>query len=65
MVIKSLDTRRGMRGLATQGRNKTLMMMIMMMITDYNLHPRAHGFTLPEKDNYNFIPRILFERIYC
>ena len=33
--------------------------------TNYNLRPRAHGFTLPEKDNCNFIPRTLFERIYC
>src|SRR6218665_978976 len=33
--------------------------------TNYNLRPRAHGFTLPEKDTCNFIPRMLFERIYC
>src|SRR6218665_316708 len=33
--------------------------------TNYNLRPRAHGFTLPEKDTCNFIPWMLFERIYC
>src|SRR6218665_299115 len=33
--------------------------------TNYNFRPRAHGFTLPEKDTCNFIPRMLFERIYC
>jgi len=32
--------------------------------TNYNLRPRANGVTLPEKDNCNFIPRMLFERIY-
>src|SRR6218665_271992 len=31
--------------------------------TNYNLRPRAHGFTLPEKDTCNFIPWMLFERI--
>src|SRR6218665_255608 len=30
--------------------------------TNYNLRPRVHGFTLPEKDTCNFMP---FERIYC
>src|SRR6218665_2240029 len=33
--------------------------------TNYNLRPRAHGFTLPEKDTCNFIPRMLFEKSYC
>src|SRR6218665_1474615 len=33
--------------------------------TNYNLRRRPHGFTLSEKDNCNFIPRMLFERIYC
>jgi len=33
--------------------------------TNYNLCPRAHCFTLPDKDNCNFIRRMLFEMIYC
>src|SRR6218665_2577979 len=33
--------------------------------TNYNLCPRAHGLTLPEKDNCNFFPQMLFESIYC
>src|SRR6218665_1489667 len=33
--------------------------------TNYNLRLRAHGFTLPEKDTCNFIPWMLFVRIYC
>ena len=28
--------------------------------SNYNLRPRAHEFTLPLKENRNFIPRLLF-----
>jgi hypothetical protein len=28
----------------------------------YDLRPRPHQFTLPEKDDTNFIPRVLFRR---
>ena len=28
----------------------------------FNLKPRPHNFKLPEKDNINFISRILFKR---
>ena len=30
----------------------------------YNLRPRAHGFTLPHKDDRNFIPRLLYRNMY-
>src|SRR6218665_521787 len=33
--------------------------------TNYYPRPMVHGFTLPEKDSCNFIPQMLFERIYC
>src|SRR6218665_3920419 len=33
--------------------------------TSYNLRPRAHCFVLPTKDTRNFIPRMLYEKIYC
>src|SRR6218665_691817 len=33
--------------------------------TSYNLWPRAHCFVLPTKDTRNFIPRMLYEKIYC
>ena len=33
--------------------------------TSYNLRPRAHCFDLPTKDTRNFIPRMLYEKIYC
>src|SRR6218665_2003309 len=33
--------------------------------TSYNLGPRAHCFVLPPKDTRNFIPRMLYEKIYC
>src|SRR6218665_659676 len=32
--------------------------------TAYNLRPRAHSFELPEKDDRNFISRLLFSNIY-
>ena len=33
--------------------------------TNFNLRLMAHGFTLREEDNCNYIPRMPFERIYC
>jgi len=42
-----------------------VMKIIIVKTTNYNLRPRADGFTLPEKDTCNFIPWMLFERIYC
>src|SRR6218665_1957772 len=33
--------------------------------TNYNLRPRAHCFVLLTKDTHNFIPRMLYEKIYC
>src|SRR6218665_3079267 len=32
--------------------------------TKYNLHPRAHEFKLPPKDDRNFVPRLLFKDMY-
>ena len=30
----------------------------------HELRPRAHEFSLPEKDNCNFIPRVLFKNTF-
>src|SRR6218665_2993894 len=32
--------------------------------TNYNLRPRAHEFKLPLKDDWNFVPRLLFKDMY-
>src|SRR6218665_1400912 len=32
--------------------------------TNYRLRPRAHQFNLPQKDDKNFLPRLLFTNIY-
>ena len=42
--------------------NHVLMLFPPIQATQYNLRPRAHNFKLPEKDNINFISRILFKR---
>src|SRR6218665_1884237 len=35
--------------------------------TDYDMHPRAHGYELTAKDEHNFIglSRMLYKSIYC
>jgi len=47
------------------GIDKSVFHLPAIKTTNYNLRPMAHGFTLPEKDTCNFIPRMLFEMIYC
>ena len=32
--------------------------------TNYSLRPMAHEFSLPQKDDKNFLPRLLFNNIY-
>src|SRR6218665_3022670 len=33
--------------------------------TGYLLHPRAHGYELPVKDEHNFMSHMLYKNIYC
>jgi len=33
--------------------------------TGYNLRSRAHDYELPDKDDHNFIERLLYKKIYC
>ena len=33
--------------------------------TGYNLRPQAHDYELPDKDDHNFIKRLLYRNLYC
>src|SRR6218665_3213188 len=54
--------RRLLRAVVTRNNHVLLCLFPPIQATQYNLRPRAHNFKLPEKDNINFISRILCKR---
>src|SRR6218665_3439446 len=54
--------RRLLRAVVTCNNHVLMCLFPPIQATQYNLRPRAHNFKLPEKDNINFISRILFKR---
>src|SRR6218665_1531662 len=54
--------RRLLRAVVTCNNHVLMCLFPPIQATHYNLRPRAHNFKLPEKDNINFISRILFKR---
>src|SRR6218665_865612 len=53
------------RAVVTDPRHVLSRLLPEVKSTSYNLRPRAHCFVLPTKDTRNFIPRMLYEKIYC
>src|SRR6218665_3903509 len=53
------------RAVVTDPRHVLSRLLPEVKSTSYNLRPRAHCFVLFTKDTRNFIPRMLYEKIYC